>query len=96
MRCALPRPHLRWIRDSTHQRTRARLRAAGAVRHDSCRKRTSLQEAPDAGEEAVDALHARGAPDLAVPQWAHEHLVQPEGVGSVLLDDDVWADHVAA
>jgi len=53
-------------------------------------------ETPDAGEEAVDALHAGGAPWLSVLERSHEHLVEPQGIGAVFGDDGVGIHHVAA
>ena len=36
---------------------------------------------------SVDALHA---PGLGRLQWSHEHLVEPQGIGAVLFDNDLW------
>ncbi len=52
-------------------------------------------EAPGAGEEAVDAFDASGAPGFGLLQRAHEHFEAAEGVGAVVADDVVGIDDVA-
>ena len=52
-------------------------------------------QAPDAREEARDALHAFHAPWLHLLERAHEHLVTTERVGAVFGDDIERIDHVA-
>ncbi len=42
---------------------------------------------PGPAEEAIDALHALHAPGLDRFQRAHEHLVEPQAIGAVFLDD---------
>ena len=51
---------------------------------------------PGAIQEAADAADAVHAPRLDGLQRAHEHLVQPQGVGPVFPHDFVGIDHVAA
>ena len=42
---------------------------------------------PGPAQEPVDALDALHAPGLDRLERAHEHLVEPQAVGAVLLDD---------
>ena len=51
---------------------------------------------PHAVQEAAHAAHAVHAPGLDGLQRAHEHLVQPQGVGPVFGHHLVGIDHVAA
>ena len=52
--------------------------------------------APDAGEEAGNALDALHAPGFHLFERAHEHFVEAQRVGSVFVDDVVRVHHVAA
>ena len=49
---------------------------------------------PEAVEEAVDALHPLGGPGLHLPQGAHEHLIQAEGIRPILTDDIIGIHHI--
>ena len=53
-------------------------------------------ETPHAGEETEHALDAAHAPRLRGFERAHEHLVKPQRVGAVFLDDVVGVHDVAA
>ena len=54
------------------------------------------KETPHPAEEAVHAFDALGVPRLGVLQRSHEHLIQPERVGTIFHQHVIWVDHVAA
>ncbi len=54
------------------------------------------EEPPGAAEESVNAFDAFGAPGFHHFERAHEHFVQAEGVGTVVLQDFVGIDNVLA
>lgn len=51
---------------------------------------------PGAGEEAVDPFDAVHLPGFGGIERAHEHFVEAERIGAVLLDDVIGIDDVAA
>ena len=53
-------------------------------------------QVPDAGEEAQRADQALRAPRRRLAEVAHEHLIKPERIGAVRLDQFIRVHHVAA
>jgi hypothetical protein len=53
-------------------------------------------DAPDAGEEAGDALDALHLPWLHLFERAHEHFVEAQRVGTVFSNHVIGVHHVAA
>src|ERR1043165_5516334 len=47
-------------------------------------------------EEAAHALNTARLPGFYLLERTHEHLVDAKAVGTVLVDDRIWIDHVAA
>lgn len=51
-------------------------------------------DAPDFGEEAVDAFNAFHSPGFVLIKGTHEHLVEAEGVSAVIFDDVIRVDDI--
>ncbi len=52
-------------------------------------------EPPAAIQKTSHTANPGGAPRLGGLQWPHEHLVEPERIGTKLSDDVVRIDHIA-